>query len=71
MTLTNSDLMKKAEQAEYNCDWIEALYYYHEVILNTNNQDLIRACCEDIAALNLIIDSIAIGDAMRAREHTQ
>lgn len=64
--LSNQDLIRKAEIAEDFADWVEALVYYHELILNTDNQDLIRACIDAIGAINLIIDSIAIRDKIRS-----
>jgi len=66
--LSNQDLIRKAEIAEHFGDWIEALFYYYELINNTNNQALIRACIEDIQAIQLIVKAIEAGDKIRAKQ---
>lgn len=67
MTLTNFDLRRKAKIAEFSCEWVEALFYYYELQINSNT-DLYQ---DDIDAIELIIHSIDKGDMIRAGEPVQ
>lgn len=67
--MTNADLVRLAEKAENNCDWIEALFYYNEILLNTDNEYLIRSCIEEVQTINFIVESIEKGDKIRAQNN--